>query len=163
MKEPVTLPDHIEAVMRMEDSEFCRMFSVMKSQEQKWGKQSTGSSPRYTQTTTTSTWKPNTSQSDTAPKQPDKQQQTRQNDKANGQVKLSDAEYEFKKRNGLCYKCPEKWSKTHSFKNKQMQIMVVSQGCDTEVVEEEFYEAMEGEVLNESIELSLHSFLGWSL
>ncbi|KAG2254002.1 hypothetical protein Bca52824_084138 [Brassica carinata] len=30
MKEPKTLPDHIEAVIKMEDSEFCRMFAATK-------------------------------------------------------------------------------------------------------------------------------------
>lgn len=55
-----------------------------------------------------------------------------------------------------------KWSKTHLCKNKQMQVMVVTQRCDIELVEEEFHEAILGEKLNERMELSFHSFMGWS-
>lgn len=47
MKEPKKLPDHIEAVMKMEDNEFCKMFALLKEQKNKTGKQSTKPSPRH--------------------------------------------------------------------------------------------------------------------
>lgn len=60
-------------------------------------------------------------------------------------LKLSDVEYNYKKKNGLCYKCPERWSKSHVCSDKTLQVMVVSQGYEIELVDEEFYEACEGE------------------
>ncbi|KAF3523107.1 hypothetical protein F2Q69_00046933 [Brassica cretica] len=58
-------------------------------------------------------------------------------------LKLSDEEYEFKKKNGICFKCPEKWSRTHQCRNKQLQVMIVYQGMELELNEEEFQDASE--------------------
>lgn len=99
---------------------------------------------------------------DSGQKQGDKQTQPRLNEKSSPPIKLSDAEYDYKRKNGLCFKCPERWSKTHVCKNKMLQVMVVAQDCELEIVEEEFHEACEGVENNEVMELSLHSFFGWS-
>lgn len=81
-----------------------------------------------------------------------------------GQLRLSDEEFEWKKKNGILFKCPEKWSRTHSCRNKQLQVMIVCQGMELEVLEEEFQDASDQlqETVTEVIELSLHSFMGWS-
>lgn len=95
--------------------------------------------------------------------QDDKQGQTKIMEKQNPPLKLSDAEYDYKKKIGLCYKCRERWSKALFCRNKVLQIMVVSQGYEMELVEEEFFEAQEGNESTERIEMSLYSFFGWSL
>ncbi|KAG2311911.1 hypothetical protein Bca52824_023468 [Brassica carinata] len=156
MKEPKTLPDHIEAVMKMEDSEFCKMFALLKEQESKSGKQSSKPPIRYG----SQFWKPKQQTLESGQRQEDKQGQTKLTEKQ--PLKLSDAEYDYKRKNGLCFKCPERWSKTHVCKNKSLQVMVVNQGCEMELVEEEFFEACEGDERTEIMELSLYSFLGWS-
>ncbi|WZZ44065.1 hypothetical protein YC2023_040324 [Brassica napus] len=122
MKKPRTLPDHIEAVMKMEDSEFCKMFALLKEQENKTGKQSTEPSPRYS----SQYWKPKQQTFDSGKKQEDKQGQTKMVEKQHQPLKLYDADYDYKKKNGLCYKCPKRWSKAHVCKNKSLQVMVVS-------------------------------------
>ena len=61
-------------------------------------------------------------------------------EKQQHQLKLSDAEYDYKKKNGLCYKCPGRWSKAHICKNKSLQVMVVSHGYDMELVDEDFFD-----------------------
>lgn len=38
LKEPQTLPDHIEVILKMEDSEFCNLLASTKSQDQKSGR-----------------------------------------------------------------------------------------------------------------------------
>lgn len=60
----------------------------------------------------------NTDYMETGQKQIEKQQQPQMNEKSNTPLKLSDAEYEYKKKHGLCFKCPESWSKTHICQNK---------------------------------------------
>lgn len=140
----------------MEDSEFCKMFALLKEQENKSGKQSGKPSTRYG----SQFWKPKQQTFDSGQKQEDKQGQTKIVEKQ--PLKLSDAEYDYKRKNGLCFKCPERWSKAHVCKNKSLQVMVVNQGCEMELVEEEFFEASEGDERTEIMELSLYSFLGWS-
>lgn len=162
MKEPRTLPDHIEMILKMEDNDFCKLLATMKSQEQKSGRLSSNTTSKVASPYTAQSWKPKQPSADTGQKQGDKPTQTRMNEKNGPPIKLSDAEYEYKKKNVLCFKCPERWSKTHTCKNKQLQVMVVAQDCELEIVDEEFHEASEGVESTEVIELSLHSFMGWS-
>lgn len=104
MKEPLTLSDHIQAVLKMENSEFCRLFSSVKPQEN-----------RFTKQPTSSTFKslPNSSNqaASSKVKQPDSGAKTATQtapQRTQGRVKLSDAEYEHKKKNGICFSCDEK-------------------------------------------------------
>lgn len=142
----------------MEDSEFCKMFALLKEQESKTGKQPIKSSSRYG----SQFWKPKQQTTDSGQKLEEKQSQTKVIEKYNQPLKLSDAEYDYKKKNGLCFKCPERWSKAHICKNKTLQVMVVSQGLEMELVEEEFFEACDGEGSTEMMEVSLYSFFGLS-
>ena len=162
MKEPRTLPDHIETILKMEDSEFCRLLAAGKSQEQRGGRYSSNSTTKPSATYIASSWKPKQTNADTGQKQVEKQAQPKMNEKNNNPIKLSDAEYDYKRRNGLCFKCPEKWSKTHLCKNKTLQVMVVCQDCEMELIEEEFHQALDGGEVTEIMEISLHSFLGQS-
>lgn len=86
--------------------------------------------------------------------------------KPQSRVRLPDAEYEYKKKNGLCFTCDEKWTRAHTnnCKNKHLQVMVVVQGNEVEIVEEEFHDSCEeiSGTTTEIMELSLYSFLGWS-
>ena len=132
MKEPKKLPDHIEAIIKMEDSEFCRMFAAAKGLENKGGKQSSSSWQRSASLGGSSNWKRRPALPEATPKQSDRQRQQKGSEKGGPPIKLSDAEYEHKKRNGFCYKCPERWSKTHVCKNKQLQVMVVTKGREIE-------------------------------
>lgn len=161
MKEPKTLPDHIETILKMEDSEFCRLLAAGKSQEQRGGRYSSNSTNK-TSATYIAPWKPKQTTVDSGQKQVEKQGQPKVNEKNNNPIKLSDTEYDYKRRNGLCFKCPEKWSKTHLCKNKTLQVMVVCQDMDMELIEEEFHKAYDGGEVTEIMELSLQSFLGQS-
>lgn len=80
-------------------------------------------------------WKPKQQNGDSGQKQDEKASQTKTMEKQSQQLKLSDAEYDYKKKNGLCFKCPERWSKSHLCRNKSIQVMVVSQGCEMELVD----------------------------
>lgn len=160
MKEPKTLPDHIEAVIKMEDSEFCRLLAASKPQENKVVKQGVNTQFRTVQTSINQPWKNKQTTTEVGSKPGLQKQQ----DKPLGPLKLSDEEYEWKKKNGICFKCPEKWSRAHLCKNKQLQVMIVYQGLELELKDEEFQDASDQlqETTTEVIELSLHSFMGWS-
>ncbi|KFK24096.1 hypothetical protein AALP_AAs58075U000100, partial [Arabis alpina] len=79
--------------------------------------------------------------------------------------RLSPAEYEEKKRKGLCFKCDEKYFVGHNCMNKELRVMLVVNGCEIEL-NEDGEESMAGEELEEEqkefMELSLQSFLGIS-
>lgn len=160
MKEPKTLPDHIEAVIKMEDSEFCRLVAANKPTENRVMKQGVNTQFRTVQTTVNQPWKSRQPSVEAGIK-PGNQ---KPHDKPLFPLKLSDEEYEFKKKNGICFKCPEKWSQTHQCRNKQLQVMIVYQGMELELNEEEFQDASKHlqETTTEVIELSLHSFMGRS-
>lgn len=134
MKEPRSLSDHIEAVIKMEDSEFCKLFAAAKTNENRSAKQQPSSNFRSLPAT------PNQNNF-SKPKSMDNTSRTTApsgNQKSQGRVKLSDAEYEYKKKNGICFSCDEKWSKAHynACKNRHLQVMVVVQGCEVEIVDE---------------------------
>ncbi|XP_033137014.1 uncharacterized protein LOC117128518 [Brassica rapa] len=160
MKEPQTLSDYIETVLKMEDSEFCKLFASVKGQENRVNKQSSSSTFRSL---------PSSAQNSVnKPKlfeQAARQSAPSLNPKQ-GRVKLSDAEFEHKKKNGICFSCDEKWSRAHSntCKNKNLQVMVVVQGSEVELVDEEFHDSCEElfGTTTEICELTLYSYMGWS-
>lgn len=94
----------------------------------------------------------------------DKPCTTKTGDNHQGPVKLSDTDYDYKKKNTLCFKCPERWSRTHICRYKQLQFFIVSQGTEIYLMEDEFQYAEEHitKTTTEIIELSLYSFMGWS-
>lgn len=57
MKEPKTLPDHIEAVIKMEDSEFCKLIAGGKQSDNKGTKQQVSNQSRSFTITGNQNWK----------------------------------------------------------------------------------------------------------
>ena len=162
MKEPRTLSDHIQAVIKMEDSEFCRLFSSAKGQEKRFVKSTTSPFFKPLATPTNQAWNNKQKQLDPSVKQSTQAVVL----KGQNRVKLSDAEFEHKKKNGICFSCDEKWTRSHNniCKNKHLQIMVVAQGCEVELIEEEFHDSCEElqGTTTEVMEMSLYSYMGWS-
>ncbi|CAA7021632.1 unnamed protein product [Microthlaspi erraticum] len=79
------------------------------------------------------------------------------------QIKLTEAEIAENKRLGLCFKCPEKWSRTHLCPEKSLQVLTVVNGFDMEILDQHLIEVAEDYHVEEPsllMELSLNSFLG---
>ncbi|CAA7021556.1 unnamed protein product [Microthlaspi erraticum] len=79
------------------------------------------------------------------------------------QIKLTEAEIAEKKRLGLCFKCPEKWSRTHLCPNKSLQVLTVVNGFDMKILDQNLIDVTEDYHVEEPallMELSLNSFLG---
>ncbi|CAA7022526.1 unnamed protein product [Microthlaspi erraticum] len=79
-----------------------------------------------------------------------------------GMIKLTPAEIAEKRHLGLCYKCPEKWSKTHECQNMLLQVFTVINDEEVEILEEDWSVGLE-EIDNVDpvlMELSLYSYLG---
>lgn len=72
------------------------------------------------------------------------------------------AEYEYHRKNKLCYKCSEKRFYGHVCANKELQVLTLIEGCEVELIEEEFFDTVqdEGGIATELMELSLNVFLG---
>uniref|UniRef100_A0A1J3DC48 Uncharacterized protein n=1 Tax=Noccaea caerulescens TaxID=107243 RepID=A0A1J3DC48_NOCCA len=77
-------------------------------------------------------------------------------------LKLSPAEIAEKRRLGLCYKCPEKWSRGHQCHNMMLQVFTVINEEEVEISDEDWMDGFEEmiETSPELMELSLFSFLG---
>lgn len=75
-------------------------------------------------------WNKNTSLSDSKGQRP--------------RLKLTPAEYEEKKRKGLCFKCDEKYFMGHQCLNKELRVLLVVNGCEIEL-EEDGEESVEEE------------------
>lgn len=52
------------------------------------------------------------------------------------QQKLSKVELDEKRRLGLCYKCDDKWSKTHLCQNQSLQVLTLVNGYEIEVIDD---------------------------
>lgn len=164
------LPNHIATILKMEDSDFCKVITGSKQTEQRAVKQGANVNFRSAPFSDQLTWKSkqHSGESNSATnKQSERSTNQNQASTSGGnqnQMKLSEAEYAYKKRNGLCYKCPEKWSKTHICRNKELQLLLVLEERIEDKQEEVFHDSHEdiNEVVAEIMELSLYSFLGWS-
>ncbi|CAA7016983.1 unnamed protein product [Microthlaspi erraticum] len=79
-----------------------------------------------------------------------------------GILKLSPAEIAEKWRLGLCYKCPEKWTRGHQCHNMMLQVFTVINEEEVEITDEDWIAGIEEymEMMRDLIELSLFSFLG---
>ncbi|CAA7037670.1 unnamed protein product [Microthlaspi erraticum] len=82
--------------------------------------------------------------------------------KYSGMLKLTPAEIAEKRRLGLCYKCPEKWSRSHQCLNMLLQMFTVINEEEVEIFEEDWSVGMEEteNVEPELMELSFSSYLG---
>lgn len=111
MKEPVGLPNYIETILKMEDSNFCRMLTSNKQTEHRSMMQNTNVNFCPAPISNQLAWK-NKQQAGESGGSVSKngernthQNQAQTSGANQNQVKLSEAEYAYKKRNGLCYKC----------------------------------------------------------
>lgn len=107
MKEPKSLPEHIAAIIMMEDSEFCKMLTTQKTQDFKSNHQGTQSQFKTMPSSGNQNWKAKSTVAESSQKLGEKPGITKTGDNHQGQVKLSDADYKYKKKNGLCFKCLE--------------------------------------------------------
>lgn len=75
---------------------------------------------------------------------------------------LSPAEYVRRKRDGQCFKCDEKHFYGHVCANKELQVLTVIDGCELELVEDEFFDSVEEEqpVVTECMALYFNAFVG---
>lgn len=74
--------------------------------------------------------------------------------------RMTDEEYQRRRGKGLCYRCDEKFSPSHRCKNRQLQVLLVSEGVgeddeDAKETEEALAEEIEG-----MAGLSLNSLMG---
>ena len=143
MKEPVGLPNFIAAVISMEDSDFCKMIAGKASETKvvKQGQRVTFRNAAIHQ----NAWSGRAQGNDMGQMngRSDKQTGLKQNNTNMIPYKLPEAEYAAKKRNGTCYMCDDKWSKTHVFRNKELHVMVVLSDHIMEGGEEEFHDAVQ--------------------
>ena len=164
MKEPIGLPNFIAAVISMEDSDFCKLIAG-KTSETKVVKQGQGVTFRNAAVNQNS-WRGRAQNNETGqlPNKGDKPVFQKQNNTNMIPYKLSEAEYAAKKRTGTCFTCDEKWSKTHSCRNRELHVMVVLTDHSMTLGEDEFHESLEdiNDKVAEVMELSLYSFFGWS-
>lgn len=81
-----------------------------------------------------------------------------------GPRRLTPAEVAEKKRLRLCYKCDATWSKRHECRFMELRVLTVIDGCEVEILNEEWNDTFEDEngIVTELMELSLAPFLGLS-
>ncbi|KAL1222279.1 hypothetical protein V5N11_026796 [Cardamine amara subsp. amara] len=75
---------------------------------------------------------------------------------------LSPAEIAELRKQGLCFKCKGTWSRMHKCQNSELKVLTVLNGCEVEVIDEEwadFYDE-ETSAVTEVVELSLMSMMG---
>ncbi|CAA7061595.1 unnamed protein product [Microthlaspi erraticum] len=79
-----------------------------------------------------------------------------------GMLKLSPAEIAEKRRLGLCYKCPEKWSRGHQCQNMMLQVFTLIDDDFVEITDEDWMDGFEEKTETSPVlmELSLCSYLG---
>uniref|UniRef100_A0A1J3K1S8 Transposon Tf2-9 polyprotein n=1 Tax=Noccaea caerulescens TaxID=107243 RepID=A0A1J3K1S8_NOCCA len=178
MKEPRGLEQHIAAVLRMESSAFCRVVSTNSAITHQ--SQSSASSGRGV-TTTHNTQRTTGSQiqrsgafssnSQNAPASTATQNSiNKENNYTNKQSirprqKYSDAELSQMRKDGICFHCGDKWSRTHISicPKRELRILTVVNGLEMEVLGE--YDEMSTEQdqlegVQELRTLSLNSFMG---
>ncbi|CAA7029425.1 unnamed protein product [Microthlaspi erraticum] len=163
MQKPRGLTNCFNAVISMEDSAFCKSMAEATNPSRRayfplrsafnYNTQRSGSS-----TSSESVEKAKDSQSQNG--KPPWRSSVGKN--YSGMLKLSPAEIAEKKRLGLCFKCPEKWSRSHTCQNMMLQVFMVINDEEIEILEEDWVIDMEDKENAEPIlmELSLSSYLG---
>lgn len=166
MKEPRDLSHMIATVLEMEDGLLCQAMVPIRGAEQKNQKSTPYNSSRsVTHSTGNSTWRtrPVSLPSEKTPSSTEKTQSVT-NTSTVGTLRrqLSPAEYEYRRKNRLCYKCDERHTFGQTCPNKHLQVLTVVDGCDVELVEEELVDTFQDENgrVTELMALSLNAFLG---
>ncbi|CAA7022296.1 unnamed protein product [Microthlaspi erraticum] len=178
MQKPRGLSALFSMVISMEDSIFCKFMAEVANPFRRSGlsfplRSASQYNSQRNWSTSSSTDSPKPSIQNNEPSEASKTQS--QNAKPpwknnggrnySGMLKLSPAEIAEKRRLGLYYKCPEKWSREHqnTCHNIMLQVFTVVNEEEVEIVEEDWNEGLENEmevVKPGSIQLSLFSFLG---
>lgn len=130
-KEPVGLPNHIVAMIAMEDNEFCRMMSSTSLATIVSQKQATTLSFRPTSIHSQNNERRVTTE-------------TVRNPQDKPPLKLSDAEYEHKKKNKLCLRMMRNGQDHTFYKNKELKVTIVVHDSELELVEEQFMDSIGG-------------------
>lgn len=154
LKEPQGIRQHKEAVLKMEMSTFCQLISGAVQSSA-----STKVSPYL------SNWRPATVPRGDKSKKPEPQQNAAENAATpvtRPQYMYTREQLKERKKLGLCFKCPAKYSPDHDFPNETLQVMTMLDGLSMEVLEDQIDEEVE-EVLmqqNQLMTLSMNAFLG---
>ncbi|CAA7062173.1 unnamed protein product [Microthlaspi erraticum] len=153
MQKPKGLSALFSTVISMEDS-------IFYNSQRNWSTSSSSDSPKPTIQ--------NTEQSELSKSQTQNAKPPWKNNGGrnySGMLKLSPAEIAEKRRLGLCYKCPEKWSREHqkTCHNMTLEVFTVVNEQEVEIMEEDWIEGLEEDMedMHEPIQLSLFSFLGF--
>ncbi|CAL9224526.1 unnamed protein product [Arabidopsis halleri] len=158
LKDPIGLENQKTAVLRMETSSFCQLFSEKPSRP--WGAQKTFTSKPVTTYTQPRPLllqngeNQNTGQNVIVPAAKPPAIQPRQRHTAE--------ELDAMRSKGICFKCKGKYVRGHVCPLKELQILTVVEGLELEVLDEDYSDA---EVIVHDQEpvlccLSLNSFLG---
>lgn len=155
MKEPEGLSNFIAAVLKMESSTFCKVLIDSSTEDKPTKKVSNAKSGSYynnNQKTISLDVKPQ--KENVAPAKPFQHLRQRR----------SDAELDAMRRQGLCFKCGDKWSKTHEAicPKKEFRILTVLNGFEVEVLDHTQLENQQENQLEvtEMRTLSLNAYLG---
>ncbi|KAL5564770.1 hypothetical protein UlMin_027934 [Ulmus minor] len=77
--------------------------------------------------------------------------------------RLYESEYQQKKAKGLCFRCDEKFSPGHRYKNRQLQVLLLSEDDSTQDVEpEEEDQPSPNSSQDSALDLSLNSLMGFT-
>lgn len=165
-KEPRDLPHMIATVLQMEDGLLCRRMMNVRQTSARGNQYHNFSSKLSSHNNTALTWKTKPLLIEAAPegdKPQNKTQSQTTKPAERGRLHLSPAEYARRKRDGQCYKCDEKHFYGHVCANKQLQALTVIDGCEVELVEDEFFDTVEENqqgVVTECMSLSFNAFVG---
>ena len=138
IKDPQGLQNFIAAVLRMETSTFCRVLSEAPKLEVKprvTPNQSGKQGNVYNNQSRFSTEKPKLLTVDTKNQ---KENVNPQRAFQRPRQRHSDAELDQMRRNGICFKCGDKWSKIHEAKcpNRELRILTVLNGFEVEILDD---------------------------
>ncbi|CAA7045066.1 unnamed protein product [Microthlaspi erraticum] len=167
LKEPRDLSHMIATILQMEDGLLCRAMANKRVTEVKSGPTDTALPSRNSSTNLGGNWKTKPAllePGQSVAKQNPKEQESKLPYNWKLKRHLTQAEFEWRKKNKLCFKCDEKYFYGHACVNKELQVMTVINGFDVELLEEEFYDAIEDEKEDKPtcMTLSLNAFLGIS-
>lgn len=132
MCKPVDLLEIISVALKMESSSIYRVVSRDMNQENRFPKSHFNNTPKISSDSTNCIgWEMKTvsHEASTHVHRPLLTTSNRQ------QHKLTPAKLAEKRRLGLCYKCDDKWSKTHLYPKQSLHVLTVVDGFEMEVLD----------------------------